>query len=134
MRIVMPGGTGQVGGILSRAFTEAGHDVSILSRSGPEGWDGRTLGPWVSVLDGADAVINLAGRSVSCRYTEANLDEMLRSRVDSARVIGEAISSVPKPPSVWLQASTATIYADTRDEPHDEATGVMGGDEPGVPE
>ena len=134
MRIVIPGGTGQVGHVLSRAFAAAGHDVTVLSRSGPEGWDGRTLGPWVSVLDGSDAVINLAGRSVSCRYTQDNLDEMLRSRVDSARVVGEAIASVPKPPSVWLQASTATIYADSRDTPQDEVTGVIGGSEPGVPD
>jgi uncharacterized protein (TIGR01777 family) len=133
MRIVLPGGTGQVGGILRRAFTAVGHDVTTLSRSGPEGWDGRTLGPWASVLDGADAVINLAGRSVSCRYTQANLEEMLRSRVDSARVIGEAIATVAKPPSVWLQASTATIYADRRDTAHDEATGIIGGHEPDVP-
>jgi uncharacterized protein (TIGR01777 family) len=134
VRIVLPGGTGQVGEILRRSFTAVGHDVAVLSRSGPEGWDGRTLGPWVSELDGADAVINLAGRSVSCRYTRENLDEMLRSRVDSARVIGEAIASVPKPPSVWLQASTATIYADSRDTAHDEANGVLGGNEPGVPD
>ncbi len=133
MRIVLPGGTGQVGRILGRAFTAAGHDVAVLSRSGPEGWDGRTLGPWVSVLDGADAVINLAGRSVSCRYTRENLDEMLRSRVESARVVGEAIAAVPKPPSVWLQASTATIYADRRDAPNDEANGILGGAEPEVP-
>lgn len=133
MRIVIPGGTGQVGGILRRSLTAAGHDVSVLSRSGPEGWDGRTLGPWASVLDGADAVINLAGRSVSCRYTQANLDEMLRSRVDSARVIAEAIASVEKPPGVWLQASTATIYADRRDAAHDEASGIIGGHEPDVP-
>lgn len=134
MRIVLPGGTGQVGRILTRAFLVAGHDVTVLSRSGPQGWDGRTLGPWVSALNGADAVINLAGRSVSCRYTRENLEEMLRSRVDAARVLGEAIASVPNPPAVWLQASTATIYADRRDAPNDEITGIPGGDEPGVPD
>lgn len=105
----------------------------MLSRSGPEGWDGRTLGPWVSVLDGADAVINLAGRSVSCRYTESNLAEMMRSRVDSARVVGEAIAESARPPAIWLQMSTATIYADRRDAANDEASGVIGGQERHVP-
>ena len=127
--VVLVGGTGQVGRVLQRHLP----DVRVLSRSGPEGWDGRTLGPWVSVLEGADAVVNLAGRSVSCRYTEANLTEMLRSRVDSARVIGQAIARLERPPRVWLQASTATIYADTRGPAHDE-TGELGGAEPGVPD
>lgn len=131
MKVVLAGGSGQLGRILQRGMR--GHDVRVLSRTGPEGWDARTLGPWVSVLDGADVVINLAGRSVSCRYTPANLDEMLRSRVDSARVVGEAIASVARPPAVWLQASTATIYADTRGPAHDES-GTLGGAEPGVPD
>lgn len=131
MKVVLAGGSGQLGRILQRGMR--GHDVRVLSRTGPEGWDARTLGPWVSVLDGADVVINLAGRSVSCRYTPANLDEMLRSRVDSARVVGEAIASVARPPAVWLQASTATIYADTRGPAHDES-GILGGAEPGVPD
>ncbi|WP_370947155.1 TIGR01777 family oxidoreductase [Amycolatopsis sp. cg5] len=134
MKIVLPGGTGQVGTILSRALTAAGHEVVVLSRKpGPRQWDGRTLGAWASEVDGCDAVINLAGRSVSCRYTDANLKEMMDSRVDSARVVGEAIALAKRPPKVWLQMSTATVYAHRFDAANDEATGIIGGAEPGVP-
>jgi uncharacterized protein (TIGR01777 family) len=96
-------------------------------------WDGKTLGDWSSELNGAEVVVNLAGRSVNCRYNIANLNEMMSSRVDSVRVIGEAIAQCETPPKVWLQASTATIYAHRYDVPNDEFTGIMGGDEPGAP-
>ncbi len=96
-------------------------------------WDGCTLGPWVDVLDGSDVVINLAGRRVHCRYNEDNLKEMMSSRVVSTQVLGEAIGRCSRPPGVWLQASTATIYAHTFGDANDEATGVMGGNEPDVP-
>jgi uncharacterized protein (TIGR01777 family) len=145
MKIVIPGGTGQVGGLLRRALLARGDHVTVLSRR-PEPledgirhivWDGRTLGPWASEIDGADAVINLAGRTVSCRYTDTNLRQMMNSRVDSTRVVGEAIAKAQQPPKVWLQMSTATIYADARsrgdDQAHDETTGIIGGEEPGVP-
>ncbi|MEU8957719.1 TIGR01777 family oxidoreductase [Streptomyces sp. NPDC048518] len=137
MKIVLPGGTGQVGGVLRRALTAAGHEVVVLTRrprrDGELPWDGRALGPWAEAVDGSDVVINLAGRSVSCRYTEENLRAMMDSRVDSARVVGEAIAAARKPPRVWLQMSTATVYAHRFDAPNDEATGVIGGDEPGLP-
>jgi uncharacterized protein (TIGR01777 family) len=97
-------------------------------------WDGRTLGPWAAELEGADLVLNLAGRSVNCRYTAANLRAMMDSRVDSTRVIGEAIARAARPPGVWLQMSTATIYAHRLDAANDEATGVIGGHEPDVPD
>jgi uncharacterized protein len=137
MKIVIPGGTGQVGAILNRAFAVAGHDVVVLTRrpagAGQVAWDGRTLGRWAEAIDGSDVVINLAGRSVSCRYTKTNLTEMMHSRVRSARVVGEAIAAAARPPQVWLQMSTATIYAHRFDAPNDEATGVIGGWESGVP-
>ncbi|WP_437903419.1 DUF1731 domain-containing protein [Sorangium sp. So ce327] len=139
MKIVLPGGSGQVGQILARAFAADGHEVIVLCRSAsvPAGrvvpWDGRTLGPWVRELDGADVVFNLAGRSVNCRYTDENLRAMRSSRVDSTRAVGEAIAAASQPPRVWLQMSTATIYAHRHDAPNDEATGLLGGDEPDVP-
>lgn len=133
MKIVMTGGTGQVGTVLNRALTAAGHDVVIISRSSGVRWDGTTLGDWAAEIDGADVVINLAGRSVSCRYTAENLQQMMRSRVDSARVVGQAIAKAATPPRVWLQMSTATIYAHRFDAPNDEETGIIGGREPGVP-
>jgi uncharacterized protein (TIGR01777 family) len=139
MKIVLPGGSGQVGQILARAFAADGHEVIVLCRSAsvPAGrvvpWDGRTLGPWASEIDGADVVFNLAGRSVNCRYTDENLRAMRSSRVDSTRAVGEAIAAASQPPRVWLQMSTATIYAHRHDAPNDEATGLLGGDEPDVP-
>ncbi|RII14185.1 Epimerase family protein [Streptomyces sp. YIM 130001] len=138
MKVVLPGGTGQVGRILDRALTAAGHEVTVVTRHPVQehevGWDGTTLGDWATAIDGCDAVINLAGRSVSCRYTTENLQAMMDSRVDSARVVGEAIAVAAQPPRVWLQMSTATIYAHRFDAAHDEATGVIGGTEPGVPD
>ena len=136
MRIVIPGGSGHVGAALRRHFAAQGHEVIILSRTpGPNqlAWDGKTLGPWAEAVDGADAVINLAGRSVNCRYHAANLREMMDSRVDSTRVIGLAIAACTRPPEVWLQASTATIYTHRFDAANDEITGILGGDEPGAP-
>jgi uncharacterized protein (TIGR01777 family) len=138
MKIVIPGGTGQVGGVLSRALRARGHDVVVLSRGGTSDarvvpWDGRTVDAWASEVDGAGVVINLAGRSVNCRYTEANLQAMMSSRVDSTRAVGVAIAQATQPPRVWLQMSTATIYAHRLDAPNDEATGRIGGDEPEVP-
>ncbi|QKV72949.1 TIGR01777 family oxidoreductase [Amycolatopsis sp. Hca4] len=141
MKIVIPGGTGHLGRVLSRALAGQGHEVVVLTRreARPEPgvrhvrWDGRSAGPWTAELDGSDVVLNLAGRSVNCRYTAANLREMLNSRVDSARVVGGAIARAARPPSVWLQMSTATIYAHRLDAPNDEDTGILGGDEPDVP-
>jgi uncharacterized protein (TIGR01777 family) len=138
MKIVIPGGSGQVGGLLTRALRTRGDDVVVLGRHATGdarvvAWDGRTLGPWAREVDGADVVINLAGRSVNCRYTSANLDSMLSSRVDSTRVVGQAIQQAARPPRVWLQMSTATIYAHRFDAPNDEATGRIGGDEPDAP-
>jgi uncharacterized protein (TIGR01777 family) len=143
MKIVLPGGSGQVGGILSRALHKAGHEVIVLSRRGAatqdspwriEPWDGETIGAWAKELEGADAVINLAGRSVNCRYTTENRASILESRLRSTRAVAEAIARTRRPPRVWLQASTATIYAHRYDAPNDEKTGVLGGLEPGAPD
>ncbi|SFB40169.1 hypothetical protein SAMN05216266_11052 [Amycolatopsis marina] len=143
MKVVLPGGTGHIGGFLSRALGAAGHEVVVLSRRAGLGnapgvrhvrWDGRTAGPWADELDGCDAVINLAGRSVSCRYSEVNLRAMMDSRVESTHAVGEAIERAVRPPRVWLQMSTATIYAHRFDAANDEATGIIGGAEPDIPQ
>jgi len=139
MRIVIPGGSGQVGTVLARAFHHEGHDVVVLSRRpGVQpwrvvAWDGERLGGWQREIDGSDAVINLTGRSVNCRYTAANRKEILDSRISSTRVVGEAIARAAEPPCVWLQASTATIYAHRYDRPNDEQTGMLGGNESAAP-
>jgi len=140
MKIVIPGGSGQVGTILARAFHADGHDVVVLSRRTQKcswrvvEWDGATLGAWQHEIDGADVVVNLAGRSVNCRYNPANRREILDSRTASTRAIGEAIGRASRPPHVWLQASTATIYAHRFDAANDERSGVLGGTEPGAPD
>jgi uncharacterized protein (TIGR01777 family) len=131
MRIVLAGGTGQIGAILKRAF--AADDVTVISRSGDVRWDGRTLGEWTSSLDGADALINLAGRSVDCRYTAANRRAIMDSRLESTHVLREAIARADVPPRVWLQSSTATIYADTYG-PANAEDGTLGGSEPNLPD
>ena len=139
MRIVIPGGSGQVGTVLARAFHHEGHDVVVLSRRpGVQpwrvvAWDGQRLSSWRREIDGSDVVINLAGRSVNCRYTDVNRKEIMDSRISSARVVGEAIARAAEPPCVWLQASTATIYAHRYDRPNDEQTGMLGGNESAAP-
>ena len=140
MRIVLAGGSGQVGTILARHFHARGDDVVVLARTPFKApwrvvtWDARTAGPWAAEVDGAGVVINLAGRTVNCRYNEKNRREITASRVDSVRALAEAIRGASAPPPVWLQSSTATIYAHRFDAPNDEATGILGGNEPGAPD
>jgi uncharacterized protein len=133
-RIVVAGGSGFVGRLLTERLAFENNEVVVLTRSPQDmvepirqvQWDGRMLGDWVRELDGARALINLAGRSVNCRYNEKNRREILESRVDSTRVLGEAIAQCNTPPPVWLNASTATIYKHTFGPPNDEATGIIG--------
>ena len=139
MRIVIPGGSGQVGNVLARHFHGQGHSVTVLSRR-PEAsswkvlpWNGRELGAWTNAIDGADIVINLAGRNVNCRYTPANRREIMDSRILSTRVVGQAIAQAAKPPALWMNASTATIYRHALDRAMDESTGELGGHEPDAP-
>lgn len=141
MKIVIPGGSGQVGQMLARAFQNDRHGVVVLTRQPasnvagrPVLWDGRTLGNWTAELEGADVVINLAGKSVNCRYTARNREGITRSRVDSTKVIGRAISQAQRAPRLWLQAATATIYAHRYDAANDEALGILGGNKESVPE
>ncbi len=140
MKIVIPGGSGLIGTLLANSFCESGDEVVVLSRR-PRSekwksveWDGKTLSDWKHEIDGADVVINLAGRSVNCRYNKRNRHVIMNSRVDSTRVIGEAIQQAQSPTKVWLQSSTATIYSHRYDAANDEATGILGGEEINVPE
>ena len=141
MKVVIPGGSGQVGTVLARAFHGRGDDVVVLSRTETNAlpwrtvkWDGESLGEWAAEFEGADAIINLAGRSVNCRYTEVNRRIITESRVQSTRIVGQAIAETNNAPRVWLQASTATLYAHRYDAPNDDATGIIGGSEPNAPD
>jgi uncharacterized protein len=128
-RIVLAGGSGFLGGLLAEHFHSLGWEPVILTRSPAPGakfrevaWDARTRGDWARELDGAEAVINLTGRSVNCRYTPENRRAIMDSRVDSTRIVGEAIAQCAQPPRAWLNCSTATIYHHTFGPPHDETS------------
>ncbi|MDY0910972.1 epimerase [Microbacterium sp. CFBP9034] len=122
---VIAGGSGFVGGALRRALAEDGYDVRLVGRHGP---DARWSDPASlrAVVDGAALVVNLAGKSVNCRYTDANRDEILRSRVETTRALRQAITDAAAPPPLWLNASTATIYRYALDRPQTEADGELG--------
>jgi uncharacterized protein len=135
LRIVIPGGSGQVGRLLAQHFQERGHHVTVLTR-GPYSapwhtvhWDGEHAGQWVEHLEQADVCINLAGQSVNCRYTRTNRDAIYDSRIRTTRLLGRVIASLSDPPKVWLNASTATIYRHALDRPMDEFSGEIGGRE-----
>jgi len=129
-----------VGRVLARHFQRRGDHVVVLTRSPHTAqwqtvhWDGETGGEWTRYLDGADVCINLAGRSVNCRYTPDNRVEIYNSRIVSTQLLGEAIASLANPPRVWLNASTATIYRHALDRDMDEKTGELGGNEAGAPD
>jgi uncharacterized protein len=139
MRVVIIGGSGQIGQILARHFHAEGVAVAVVARHVQPApwptvtWDGLHQGEWAKELDGADVVINLAGRSVNCRYNEANRREIMESRVVSTRLVGEAIAQASQSPKLWMNASTATIYRHAMDRPMDEIDGEIGGNEPDLP-
>jgi uncharacterized protein (TIGR01777 family) len=128
-RIVLAGGSGFLGRSLSAVLVSKGYEVVVLGRAaahetGPvrhAQWDGRALGEWAKFLDGATAVVNLTGKSVNCRYTPENKRRIIESRVDSVRVLGEAIAKCAKPPAAFVQAGSLAIYGDPGDRWCDES-------------
>ncbi len=128
-RVVIAGGSGFLGQALAVHFLGSRWEVVILTRSPGHtglvgrlvGWDGCTLGDWTKEVEDSTAVINLTGRSVNCRYNERNRREILDSRVNSTRILGEAIGSCSRPPQIWLNASTATVYRHTFGAPWEES-------------
>jgi uncharacterized protein (TIGR01777 family) len=129
-KIVLAGGSGFLGGALARELIARDYQVVVLSRS-PQVksvgvmevlWDGRNSGEWIQCLDGADAVVNLAGRSIQCRYTPENLRELTASRVDSVLAITNAMVRVTRPPRVWVQAGAVGFYGDSNDHLCDETS------------
>jgi len=139
MRIVIPGGTGQIGHVLARHFQSAGHEATVLSRQVAAApwrivqWDGVTAGTWISALEGSDVCINLAGRSVNCRYHAKNRQAIYDSRIKTTRLLNDVIANLREPPRVWLNASTATIYRHALDRAMEEEGGELGGNEPARP-
>ncbi len=130
LRIVIAGGSGFIGHHLTSRFRQQNHDVVILTRTAKArddgvrevSWDGRSLGPWTRELDGADAVINLTGKSVNCRHTDKNRREIIASRVVSVRAIADAIAASAAPAPVWVQSSAVGIYGNAGDTLCDESS------------
>ncbi len=133
-RIVIPGGTGFLGQALAARLVDRGDEVVILSRA--EGnhvegtrtvlWDAESIGPWVSELDGADAIVHLTGRRFDVRGTKRNIDELISSRVQPVRVVGEAIERCATPPRVWVQSSSLAVFGDGGDAMLDERSTPAG--------
>src|SRR2546422_10112528 len=128
-RIILAGGSGLIGQALATHFLNTGWDLVVLTRHPNRvgspvrdvAWDACAIGPWQQELEGATAVINLTGKSVNCRYHARNRNEILDSRINSTRVLGQAIGQCAQPPHVWLNASTATVYRHTFADAWDES-------------
>jgi NAD dependent epimerase/dehydratase family enzyme len=134
MRIVIAGGTGYLGRALSERLLARGDEVVVLTR-GPRredgalrhvSWDAQTVGGWASELDGADAIVHLNGRRVDTRGTRRNVDELISSRVEPVRAVGEALATCSNPPPVWVQSSSLAIFGEGGDELIDERTTPSG--------
>lgn len=121
---VIAGASGFVGGAVAKALADDGYEVRRIGRREQIDW--TDAGALAAAVDGADVVINFAGASVNCRYTDANRDEILRSRVDTTSALRRAIESAAHPPGLWLNSSTATIYRHSMDRPNTEADGRIG--------
>jgi uncharacterized protein (TIGR01777 family) len=126
--IVIAGGSGFIGNALAKAFAAANRPVVVLTRK-PQPrtggiqeirWDGEQPGEWVQSLEGAAAIINLAGRSINCRHTPENLREITASRINSVKAIAAGMTQLKTPPRVWVQASATGFYGDTGDRLCDE--------------
>lgn len=132
MKIIIAAGTGFLGKNLEKYFTEKGNEVYIVTRSPKRNnemyWNAKTLGEWKNILENADILINLAGKSVDCRYTEKNKKEIYSSRIDSTKVLQQAIDDCRNKPKVWLNASSATIYVHSETQLNTEENGIIGDD------
>ncbi len=124
-KVVLAGGTGFIGKYLESQFTKQNYEVIIISRQPQHiAWtDEKAIS---AAIDRSELVINLAGKSVDCRYNEKNKKEIFDSRTETTRIIGEAIESVQSPPELWINSSTATIYRHAEDRPMTETTGEIG--------
>ena len=132
MKIIIAGGTGFLGENLEKHFAEKGSQVYILTRRPKREneihWDAKTIGEWKNILEQADVLINLTGKSVDCRYHEKNKKEIYTSRIESTKVLQEAVNLCTAKPKVWLNASSATIYVHSEKHLNTEDDGIIGDD------
>ncbi|HET6991213.1 MAG TPA: TIGR01777 family oxidoreductase [Bacteroidia bacterium] len=147
-KIILAGGSGYMGTVIAEYFREKANDIVILSRQVLPShhnvryvqWDARSRNgnlsaetiasgskaDWTKEIDGADLLVNLTGKSVNCRYTEANRKEIFRSRLESTEILGKVIGESPHPPELWINMASATIYRHAEDRAMDETTGEIG--------
>lgn len=133
-KIILAGGNGYLGTVLSEYYRDLADEIIILSRKPKAAnrniktavWDGCTEGDWITALDGADMLVNLCGKNVNCRYTKANREEIINSRVIPTKLLGKVIEKMPNPPKLWINLSSATIYRHAEDRPQDEINGDIG--------
>lgn len=129
-RILIAGGTGFLGEILTDFFRKKGHVVNSLTRHPKKKheyrWDGKNTGDWTKQLEGIDVLINLAGKSVDCRYNTSNKNAILTSRIESTAVLAKAIKQAEKPPKLWINSSSATIYVHAETQQMTEDRGIIG--------
>ena len=118
-KIVIAGGTGFVGKYFEKKFTEAGYKVIIISRQ-PNHINWNDDKGIVDAIEGSEMLINLAGKSVNCRYNQKNMDEIMNSRVKTTTQLGEAILKCKTPPPLWINSSTATFYRHAEDHAQTE--------------
>ena len=123
-RAVVAGAGGFIGEALVAALMDDGYDVVTVGRTAAVRWDDPAA--IAAAVDGSDLLVNLAGKSVDCRYTDRNRDEILRSRVETTRALHAAVAAASAPPRLWLNASTATIYRHAMDRPNTESGGELG--------
>jgi len=132
MKIIIAGGSGFLGNALENFFSERQNEVIVLSRNPKKKndifWDARNIGEWANELNNADVLINMTGKSVDCRYNEKNKKEILESRINSTKVLQEAVDNCQNPPKTWLNASSATIYVHAETQLMDEENGIIGDD------
>ena len=130
--ITIAGGSGFLGNVLERYFSNKGYVIYILTRQPKEKhhifWNGKDLEEWTTILERTDILINLTGKSVDCRYNQQNKQLILDSRIDSTHALGLAINLCDHPPKVWINSSTATIYKGSFDKEMTEASGKIGDD------
>jgi len=139
-RVVIAGGSGFIGRALAADLKRRGYDVVVLTRMPRERadgiieceWSGEHIGEWIKYLNGAEAVVNLAGRNIDCQHTSENLREIVESRVNSVKAIAAAFTHIKNPPPVWVQASAVGFYGDTEDVMFDETFPVGRGTLPSI--
>ena|ERR1700759_5085215 len=133
-KVILAGGNGYLGGVLADHYKNISKEVIILSRHSKPGnenvktliWNGKHEGDWITEMDGADLLINLCGKNVNCRYTEKNKQEILASRIDPTALLSTVVLKLQRPPVLWINITSATIYRHAEDRPQDELNGEIG--------